>query len=106
MIQTLTAKIRIIPSEEDGVLLLTTMKMYSEACSFVAHKIAENHLPLSICAIHKEVYRSCRTLFRLPSQMAASTIRTAVSSYKTIRTLKERHRKGIPHVFPPKREIV
>ena len=91
MIQTLTAKIRIMPSEEDGQLLLTTMKAYAEACSFVAQKIAENHVPLRICAIHKEVYRSCRILFGLPSQMAASTIRTAVASYKTIRTLKERH---------------
>ena len=91
MLQTLTAKLKILPNADEGRMLLETMAAYSEACTFVAEKIAEDSLPLSICRIHKEVYFHCRAAFRLPSQMAASTIRTVVASYKSIRTSQAKH---------------
>ena len=91
MLQTLTAKLKILPNADEGRMLLETMAAYSEACTFVAKKIAEDSLPLSICRIHKEVYFHCRVAFRLPSQMAASTIRTVVASYKSIRTSQAKH---------------
>ena len=91
MLQTLTAKLKILPNADEGQLLLETMTAYSEACTFVAEKIAEDALPLSICKIHKEVYYHCRAAFGLPSQMAASSIRTVVASYKSIRTSQAKH---------------
>ncbi|MBQ5422231.1 MAG: transposase, partial [Clostridium sp.] len=91
MLQTLTAKLKILPNTDESRMLLETMTAYSEACTFVAKKIAEKSLPLNICTIHKEVYFLCRAAFRLPSQMAASTIRTVVASYKSIRTSQAKH---------------
>ncbi|MBO6268650.1 MAG: hypothetical protein J6N19_05840, partial [Clostridium sp.] len=63
MLQTLTAKLKILPNADERRMLLETMAAYSEACTFVAEKIAEDSLPLSICRIHKEVYFHCRASF-------------------------------------------
>ena len=71
MQQVLTIKLKILPDEAGKKLLEETMAAYSRACSFVAERIAEDHLPLNRCSIHKAVYRSCREQFSLPSQMSA-----------------------------------
>ena len=91
MQQVLTIKRKILPDEAGKKLLEETMAAYSRACSFVAERIAEDHLPLNRCSIHKAVYRSCREQFSLPSQMSASVIRTVTASFRSIKTSKERH---------------
>ena len=91
MQQVLTIKLKILPDEAGKKLLEETMAAYSRACSFVAERIAEDHLPLNRCSIHKAVYRSCREQFSLPSQMSASVIRTVTASFRSIKTSKERH---------------
>ena len=42
MLQTMTAKLKILPNTDESRMLLETMTAYSEACTFVAKKIAEN----------------------------------------------------------------
>ena len=56
MLQTLTVKLKILPDQTSGRLLLDTMTAYSQACSFVAGKVAEERLPLSTYTVHKAVY--------------------------------------------------
>ena len=89
MLQTLTVKLKIMPDQASGRLLLDTMAAYSHACSFVADRIAKEHLPFSTYKVHKAVYYDIRSRFLLPSQMAASVIRTVVASYKSIQTAKK-----------------
>ena len=91
MLQVLTIKLKILPDETGKKLLADTMAAYSEACAFVAARISEGHLPLNRCRIHKAVYRSCREQFSLPSQMAASVIRTVTAAFRSIRTSKEKY---------------
>ena len=86
MLQTLTAKLKILPDDQDFQLLHDTMRAYADACSFVAQKIVSDQIPLSNKKIHKAVYRDCRAEFDLPSQMSASVIRTVVASFKSIQT--------------------
>ena len=86
MLQTLTAKLKILPDEQDFQLLHDTMRAYADACSFVAQKIVSDQIPLSNKKIHKAVYKDCRSEFDLPSQMSESVIRTVVASFKSIRT--------------------
>lgn len=101
MLQTLTVKLKILPDQASGKLLLDTMAAYSHACSFVAGKVAKERLPLSTYKVHKAVYYDIRSRFRLPSQMAASVIRTVVASYKAIQTAK----KNAPSRFSPKKRF-
>lgn len=91
MKQTLTAKLQIIPQPSDRQLLLDAMRAYSDACSFVSAYVHEHAMPLSQIRIHDAVYRTCRSRFDLPSQMAASVTRTVIAAYKTVRTNQERH---------------
>ena len=93
MQQTLTAKMQIVPQPSDRQLLLDAMKAYSDACSFVSAYVHEHAMPLSQIRIHDAVYRTCRSNYALPSQMAASVTRTVIATYKTIRTNQKRHTK-------------
>ena len=95
MLQTLTAKLKILPDEQDFQLLHDTMRAYADACSFVAQKIVSDQIPLSNKKIHKAMYKDCRSEFDLPSQMSESVIRTVVASFKSIQTNLERY----PHKF-------
>ena len=91
MKQSLTAKMQIFPDPQDLQLLHDSMRAYADACTFVSDRIHADHMPLSKVKIHKAVYRDCRSLFGLPSQMAESVIKTVVASYKSIRTNLERY---------------
>ena len=91
MQQTLTAKMQIVPQPSDRQLLLDAMKAYSAACSFVSAYVHEHDMPLNQIRIHDAVYRTCRSNYALPSQMAASVTRTVIAAYKSIRTNQKRH---------------
>lgn len=85
MEQTLTAKLRILPSEEDAHTLVCTMHAYSDACNFVSEYIYTSHI-LSQSSLHKVLYFQIRNKFGLPSQVACSVIRTVIARYKAIRS--------------------
>ena len=91
MQQTLTAKMQIVPQPSDRQLLLDAMKAYAVACDYVSGYVDKNHMPLSQIRIHDAVYRTCRSEYALPSQMAASVTRTVIAAYKTIRTNQKRY---------------
>ena len=93
MQQTLTAKLQIIPKSSDRQVLLDTMRAYSAACSYVSGYVHEHGHVLKRIVIHNAVYRTCRNEYALPSQMAASVIRTVIAAYKTVRTNQARYSK-------------
>ena len=93
MQQTLTAKLQIIPKSSDWQVLLDTMRAYSAACSYVSGYVHEHGHVLKRIVIHNAVYRTCRNEYALPSQMAASVIRTVIAAYKTVRTNQARYSK-------------
>lgn len=83
MTQTLTAKIHILPSEEEKKLLSETMKAYSDACNFVSAHIFCSH-DLKYYSLNKVLYHELRERFGLKSQMAQSVIKTVIARYLAI----------------------
>ena len=77
----------------DRQVLLDTMRAYSAACSYVSGYVHEHGHVLKRIVIHDAVYRTCRNEYALPSQMAASVIRTVIAAYKTVRTNQARYSK-------------
>ena len=69
------------------------MRAYSAACSYVSGYVHEHGHVLKRIVIHNAVYRTCRNEYALPSQMAASVIRTVIAAYKTVRTNQARYSK-------------
>lgn len=82
---TLTAKIQILPSEEEAERLAETMRAYSGACNLASGRVFETR-DLRLASLHDALYRELRERFSLKSQMAQSVLRTVVARYKAIRT--------------------
>ena len=105
MKQTLTAKLKILPDQEDRQLLIDTMHAYTAACDFVSSHVflfhddtmhaytaacdfVSSHVflfhDLSLSSLNRELYRAIRGRFGLRAQMAQSVLRTVVAGYKAV----------------------
>jgi putative transposase len=80
---TVTAKIQIITSDTDRVLLNDTMAAYRNACNYVSNHIFHTH-DLKQFSLNKALYATLRVKFGLKSQMAQSVLKTVIARYKTI----------------------
>lgn len=92
---TVTAKIQIITSDADRVLLNDTMAVYRNACNYVSNHIFHTH-DLKQFSLNKVLYTTLREKFGLKSQMAQSVLKTVIARYKTI---LENQKEWIKPVF-------
>ena len=80
---TVTAKVRIDVSPEQGKLLDGTMEAYRRACNFAANYVYQTH-DLKQHSLNKALYRRLRERFGLKSQMAQSVLKTVIARFKAI----------------------
>lgn len=82
---TITAKLKILPTDDDRNLLLDTMHAYKNACNFVSEYIFQTHC-LKHVELNRVLYHELRLRFGLRSQMTQSVLKTVVARYKTVLT--------------------
>src|SRR5574344_1699379 len=80
---TITAKVQIVTSDTDKVLLDKTMSVYRCACNYVSDYVFRTH-DLKQFSLNKVLYSELRERFGLKSQMAQSVFKTVIARYKTI----------------------
>ena len=80
---TITAKVQIITTGEDRVLLDKTMDTYRKACNYVAAYVFRTH-DLNQASLNKALYADLRSLYGLKSQMAQSVLKTVIARFKTV----------------------
>lgn len=80
---TITAKVQIITTGEDRVLLDKTMDTYRNACNYVAAYVFRTH-DLNQASLNKALYADLRSHFGLKSQMAQSVLKTVIARFKTV----------------------
>ena len=80
---TITAKIQIVATETDKVLLDETMSVYRNACNYVSDYVFHTH-DLKQFSLNKVLYSTLREKFGLKSQMAQFVLKTVIARYKTI----------------------
>lgn len=80
---TVTAKIQIITTGEDRVLLDKTMDTYRKACNYVAAYVFRTH-DLNQASLNKALYADLRSHYGLKSQMAQSVLKTVIARFKTV----------------------
>jgi len=80
---TITAKIQIVPSNDDKLLLNSTMSAYTDACNYVSNYVFQTR-NLKQFSLNKVLYSDLRNKFGLKSQMAQSVLKTVIARYKTI----------------------
>lgn len=82
---TKTIKLRIYVTPEQEELFHQLTEQYRQACNFVSQYIFENSFDLTYQKLNQALYSSLRDLFGLKSQMAQSSVKTAIARYKTVR---------------------
>lgn len=82
---TKTIKLRIYVTPEQEELFHQLTEQYRQACNFVSQYIFENSFDLTYQNLNQALYSSLRGLFSLKSQMAQSSVKTAIARYKTVR---------------------
>ena len=80
---TITAKVHIVATDTDKVLLNKTMSVYCDACNYVSDYVFRTH-DLKQFSLNKILYSTLREKFSLKSQMAQSVFKTVIARYKTI----------------------
>lgn len=82
---TKTIKLRIYVTPEQEMLFRQMTEQYRQACNFVSQYIFDNQFNMPYQSLNKKLYSDLRKLFGLKSQLAQSSIKTAISRYKTIK---------------------
>ena len=80
---TITAKVQIVATDADKVLLDETMSVYRDACNYVSDYVFQTH-DLKQFSLNKVLYSTLREKFDLKSQMAQSVLKTVIARYRTI----------------------
>ena len=80
---TITAKVQIIVTDADKILLEETMSAYCVACNYVSDYVFKTH-NLSQVQLNKALYYDLREKYSLKAQMAQSVLKTVIARYKTI----------------------
>ena len=100
---TITAKVQIVITDVDKILLDKTMSAYRDACNYVSHYVFRTH-DLKQFSLNKALYSILREKFSLKSQMAQSVLKTVVARYKTI--LKNQNKWIQPTFKKPQYDLV
>ena len=79
----ITAKVQIVATDADKVLLDETMSVYRDTCNYVSDYVFQTH-DLKQFSLNKTLYSTLREKFGLKSQMAQSVLKTVIARYRTI----------------------
>lgn len=88
MLITITAKIKLVPSQEQIDLLQQTVQTYCEGCNWVSSVVFDMDHVIQT-SLHQLTYRTLRSAFGLRSQMAQSVMKTVMARYKSMRTSRQ-----------------
>ena len=82
---TKTIKLRIHATSEQEFLFRQMTEQYRQACNFVSQYIFDNRFNMAYQNLNSELYSDLRSQFGLKSQLAQSSIKTAIARYKTVK---------------------
>ena len=100
---TVTAKVQIVTSDTDKVLLNKTMSVYRDACNYVSEYVFRMH-DLKQSSLNTALYSEVRKKFGLKSQMAQSVLKTVIARYKAI--LESQKKWILPSFKKPQYDLV
>ena len=85
----LTLQIKLLPTDEQAVILKNTFSVFNEACNTIS-QIAWERRVFKQFSLHKEVYYSIKETYNLSSQLVVRAISKVANAYKLNRK-KQRH---------------
>ncbi len=94
-----TLKIRLYPSDEQALQLLTTMERFNAACNVISQVAFDNKIFGKI-ALQRLCYYQIRNDFKLSAQMVVRAIGKVAESYS------DKNKRDTLHIFKPHGAIV
>lgn len=88
----LTLQIKLIPSDEQAIMLKKTFSVFNEACNTIS-QIAWERRVFNQFSLHKEVYHPIKGTYSLPSQLVIRAISKVADAYKLDRKKQRRFRE-------------
>lgn len=88
----LTLQIKLIPSDEQAIMLKKTFSVFNEACNTIS-QIAWERRVFNQFSLHKEVYHPIKGTYSLPSQLVIRSISKVADAYKLDRKKQRRFRE-------------
>lgn len=85
----LTLQIKLLPTDEQAVILKKTFGIFNEACNTISQIAWERHV-FKQFSLHKEVYYPIRETYHLSSQLVVRVISKVADAYKLDKK-KQRH---------------
>lgn len=85
----LTLQIKLLPTDEQAIILKRTFSVFNEACNTIS-QIAWERRVFKQFSLHKEVYYSIKETYSLSSQLVVRAISKVANAYKAKRK-KQRH---------------
>lgn len=95
MRQTLTAKLKLEVTKQQKEQLRVTSLAYRDALNYTSGVAFQMGKTYNGTKIQKEVYRTLRSKFNLPSQMACNVPRQVGATYKSLRTKLKQNEEAI-----------
>lgn len=80
-----TAKIKLLPSDEQMVALAQVRTLYTKACNWLSAKVYETK-ELGQIALHNAYYQQMRAELGIKAQMTQSVIKTVIARYKSAKS--------------------
>lgn len=85
----LTLQIKLLPNDEQVIMLKKTFSIFNEACNVISQIAWERHV-FKQFSLHKEVYYQTKETYHLSSQLVVRAISKVTDAYKLDRK-KQRH---------------
>lgn len=81
----ITAKIKLLPSDEQMVALAQVRTLYTKACNWLSAKVYKTK-ELGQIALHNAYYQQMRAKLGIKAQMTQSVIKTVIARYKSAKS--------------------
>ena len=85
----LTLQIKLLPTDEQAVMLKKTFSVFNEACNTISQIAWERHV-FKQFNLHKEIYYPIKETYHISSQLVVRAISKVADAYK-LDTKKQRH---------------
>lgn len=103
MIQIITTKLKLHHTSEQKILLDQFSLSFRDAMNYVSQVAFDNGKTSNNIKLHEICYRDIRSIYKLPSTVACSVCRKIGSTYQSLWTKYNQHKKHVEKGYTKKR---
>jgi putative transposase len=103
MKQIITAKLKLITTDEQTKAFRRTQLSYRDALNFASKYAFDNGIISNAIDLQKATYSAIREKFNIPAQMACNIPRQVAGTYKFLKTKQKKHEENLRKKYTKKK---